>query len=133
MSDRLSREELAALMEAIRAPDRGGPVPAVLHRILHLPVTLRVELGRQRCTLDEVMALGGGKLLELSQSLDQPLEIRVEGCILGYGRVVVVSGGKFGVEIVTVAPRHAEPLPPPHVRRAPLPATRVVPDQLPEF
>jgi len=130
----LEADELAALVAAVQNPSvETTLLPPTLGRILDLPVTLRVELGRQRCSLNEVLALGEGKLLELSRSLDQPLQVRVDGQVLALGRAVVVGGGKFGVEIVTLAPEPVARQPAPHVRRtAPETVVRVMPDRLPE-
>lgn len=129
----LQPEEMQALLATVgNPPTDTAVVPRSLARILDLPVTLRVELGRQRCSLNEVLALGAGKLLELSHNLDQPLEVRLDGQVLALGRVVVVGGGKFGVEIVTLAPGPTGSRPATQVRRAATPAVRVVPEQLPE-
>lgn len=80
----------------------GSPLYAILVRILDVPVTLRVELGKQTLSLSELLALGNGKILELNRSLEQPLDVCVGDRLLAQGRAVVV-GGKFGVEIVQVA------------------------------
>ena len=57
--------------------------------------------------------MGSGKLLELNRGLEQPLEVRIGDNLFALGSAVVV-GGKFGVEILALAPRAGpEPSPRP--------------------
>ncbi len=109
----LSEQQFATLLSAMQTvPEHSAP-DGELARILDLPVTMRVELGRQRCCLREVIAMGSGKLLELNRGLEQPLEVRIGDNLFALGSAVVV-GGKFGVEILALAPRAGpEPSPRP--------------------
>lgn len=128
----LSTSEMAALLTAVQTPEAPpAALPPDLERILNLTVTLRVELGRQRCSLSELLTLGGGKLLELPRSLQQPIEVYIGEHLLAFGQVVVV-GGKYGVQVVEMAPPDSVRTTVGRRIRRDAAAPRVVPDRLSE-
>lgn len=69
--------------------------------ILDIPVTMSIELGRTRLTIGEILQLGQGSVLELDKLAGEPLEVLVQGRIIGKGEVVVVNE-KFGIRLTDV-------------------------------
>lgn len=66
--------------------------------ILALDLPLIVEIGRRRMSVDDVVALGPGAILELNKSADDELEVLVNNKHIGKGNAVKV-GENFGVRI----------------------------------
>lgn len=62
-------------------------------------VEVTVEIGRKSMSIAEVLKLRSGSLLELAKAKGEPLDILVNGKLLGRGEVVVV-GDRYGVRIV---------------------------------
>lgn len=76
-------------------------------RLLELELPVSVEIGRLRMTLGQVLRLPRGAVLELGRPVDQPLELRVSGKLIGKGQAVRV-GDRLGLrvtEILTPAQR----------------------------
>jgi flagellar motor switch protein FliN/FliY len=69
--------------------------------ILDIPVTMSIELGRTRLTIGEILQLGQGSVLELDKLAGEPLEVLVQGRIIGKGEVVVVNE-RFGIRLTDV-------------------------------
>ena len=69
--------------------------------ILDIPVTVSIELGRTRVAVADILQLGQGSVLELDKLAGEPLEVLVQGRIIGKGEVVVVNE-KFGIRLTDV-------------------------------
>ena len=67
-------------------------------RIRDVEVELTLEIGRRRMTIGEVLRLGAGTTVELGKSVGEPLEVFVNGRLLGRGEAVVV-GDRYGLRI----------------------------------
>lgn len=81
----------------------GGMSPSVV-RLMEVPLTVTIELGRTRMILQDVMELGEQSLVELEKSVGEPVDVRVNGRLFARGEVVTVSEN-FGVRITElVAP-----------------------------
>lgn len=78
------------------------PVDAALaanFRLLQdVDVKLSVEIGSTRLSLRALLALGEDAVIELDREASEPLEIFVNGTLIGRGEVVTV-GEKFGVRM----------------------------------
>ena len=62
---------------------------------------LSVRLGTKVCLLRDVISWDIGEIIELSQMTNEPLDILVNGVIIGKGEAVIVDG-KFGVKIKSI-------------------------------
>jgi flagellar motor switch protein FliN/FliY len=70
-------------------------------------VEITLEIGRRRLRIADVLRLASGQTLELSKSAGEPLDIFVNGRLLGRGEAIVM-GDRYGVritEIVAPTPR----------------------------
>jgi flagellar motor switch protein FliN len=71
---------------------------ASLAMILDIPVNIRVELGQARLSIQEILRLGTGSVVELNRLAGQPADIVANGKLIGQGDIVVVDD-KLGVRI----------------------------------
>ncbi len=70
--------------------------PLGLLRDVEVEVTL--EIGRRRMRIAEVLRLASGQTLQLSKAAGEPLDLYVNGRLLGRGEAVVL-GDRYGVRI----------------------------------
>jgi flagellar motor switch protein FliN/FliY len=63
---------------------------------VNLEVT--VELGRTRLSIGDLMDLGQGSVIELDKMAGEPVDIRVNGVLVGCGEVIVLED-VFGIRI----------------------------------
>lgn len=74
---------------------------ADLSLILDIPVTLSMEIGQTRITINELMKLGKDSVIELQRMTDEPLDVLVNGTLVAHGEAVVV-GDRFGIRLTDV-------------------------------
>ncbi len=72
-----------------------------LTRQLHLDV--RVELGRRRMPLRDVLRLQSGSVLELDRGTDEPVDLYVNDILLARGEILVLNNC-FCVRVTEVLP-----------------------------
>jgi len=66
--------------------------------ILDIPVTLSMEIGRTRVSIQDLLQLAKGSVVELDRIAGEPLDVLVNGTLVARGEVVVVND-KFGVRL----------------------------------
>ncbi|MFI4861993.1 MAG: FliM/FliN family flagellar motor switch protein [Phycisphaerales bacterium JB063] len=66
--------------------------------ILQLKVPLIVSIARRSATVEEVLSLGPGTILEMEKHADEELEVLINNKPVGTGSPVKV-GEKFGIRI----------------------------------
>jgi flagellar motor switch protein FliN/FliY len=71
---------------------------ADIERILRLQVPVIVKLAERKLSLNEVMRLGVGAIIEFSKSSEEPLELLINNQPIGLGDAVKV-GENFGLKI----------------------------------
>jgi flagellar motor switch protein FliN/FliY len=109
MTDKLAIENLLAESLGQDALDSlDGEVPAApvarprrdLSQMMRkIPVTLTLEVGSTRVSLQELMAIASDSVLELDRLAGEPLVIKVNGTPIGHGEVVV-SGENYGLKVI---------------------------------
>jgi flagellar motor switch protein FliN/FliY len=72
-----------------------------LSLILDIPVTLSMEIGQTRITINELLKLGKDSVIELQRMTDEPLDVLVNGTLVAHGEAVVV-GDRFGIRLTDV-------------------------------
>lgn len=90
--------------ELAHAAAEGGEVPLAMLLDLTLPVS--IELGRTTMTVQEVLRLGRGSVVQLDRLAGEPIDIYVGDRRFAEGEVVVL-GEHFGIRITRLVSRQA--------------------------
>ncbi|MFC5509943.1 FliM/FliN family flagellar motor switch protein [Massilia jejuensis] len=77
-------------------PARNPRLPQMMRRI---PVTLTLEVGSVRISLQDLMDLGPSSVLPLDAVAGEPLVIKVNGAPIGRAEVVV-AGEQYGLKVI---------------------------------
>ena len=64
-----------------------------------IPVTLTLEVGSARISLQDLMDIGADSVVELDSLAGEPLVIKVNGTPIGHAEVVV-SGENHGLKVI---------------------------------
>jgi len=78
------------------APAKSARLPQMMRRI---PVTLTLEVGSARISLQELMEIGPSSVLPLDAMAGEPLVIKVNGAAIGRAEVVV-AGEQYGLKVI---------------------------------
>ena len=76
-----------------------GDVPIAID---HIPVQLTFDVGERSLTLAELKSLQPGQALDLGRPLTAPVNIRVNGALIGIGSLIEIDGN-LGVTITALA------------------------------
>lgn len=79
----------------------GGGDQVDLSLLMDVPLQVTVELGRARMTIESLLRLNQGSVIELNQVIGEPLAILVNNKLMAHGEAVVVRE-KFAIRIVDV-------------------------------
>ena len=72
-----------------------------LRLILDIPLEIRVELGRSKMIIKELLQLGQGSVIELNKAAGEPLDIYVNDKLIAKGETVVVNE-KYGIRLTDI-------------------------------
>jgi flagellar motor switch protein FliN/FliY len=72
-----------------------------LSLLMDVPLQITVELGRARLTIENLLKLNQGSVVELNQVIGEPLSILVNNKLMAHGEAVVVKD-KFAIRILDV-------------------------------
>jgi flagellar motor switch protein FliN/FliY len=81
---------------AIAGKNAAQKLPQMMRRI---PVTLTLEVGSARISLQELMAIGPSSVVPLDALAGEPLVIKVNGAPIGRAEVVV-AGEQYGLKVI---------------------------------
>ena len=76
----------------------GGSGMGAFSVLKDVEVEITLEIGRKRMKIGEVLRLNAGQTIELNKAAGEPIDIYVNGQLLGRGEAVVV-GDRYGVRI----------------------------------
>ncbi|GGC74443.1 FliM/FliN family flagellar motor switch protein [Undibacterium terreum] len=83
--------------------DASGGAPALRRNLPEMmrkiPVTLTLEVGSTRVSLQELMSIAPDSVLELDRLAGEPLVIKVNGTPIGRAEVVV-AGENYGLKVI---------------------------------
>jgi flagellar motor switch protein FliN/FliY len=94
----------SAAPSASASPSSGSEVPISMLLDLSLPVS--IELGRTSMTVQEILRLGRGSVIQLDRLAGEPIDVIVGDRRFAEGEVVIL-GETFGVRITRILPRTA--------------------------
>lgn len=72
--------------------------------LLDVPLEVTVQLGRTRMTIQDLLGLSPGSVVELDKVAGEPLDIVVNDRLIARGEAVVVND-KFGIRITDIISR----------------------------
>jgi flagellar motor switch protein FliN len=77
-----------------------GPV-ASMDLLKNVEVEVTLEIGRRRLRIADILKLTAGQTVELSKAAGEPLDVFVNGRLLGRGEAIVV-GDRYAVRITEI-------------------------------
>ncbi|GAD31721.1 flagellar motor switch protein FliN [Photobacterium leiognathi] len=66
-----------------------------------IPVTVTLEVASTEISLGELMKAGEGSVIELDKLNGEPLDVKVNGSLMGHAEVVVINE-KYGLRLIDV-------------------------------
>ncbi len=72
-----------------------------LEMLLDIPLQVTVELGRTKRTVQEILALSSGAIIELDKLAGEPVDILINSKLIAKGEVVVIDEN-FGVRVTDI-------------------------------
>ena len=92
-----SASDTSSTMDATSDDDEGVD----LNYLLKMPLTITFEVGRAKMSINDLLSLGQGSVLELHRLVGDNLDMFVSGKLIAQGEVVV-SNEKFGAKITRI-------------------------------
>jgi len=88
----------------VKVPPTLALASKTLDVLLDVELPVSVSFGRAQLALEDVLKLDSGSIIELNRTVDEPVEIILNNCVIARGKVVVVDGN-YGVKIEQIASR----------------------------
>lgn len=96
------------------APVTTSEAPRAVRLVQHsmellrdVEVEVTLEIGRKRMRIADLLKLGAGQTLELDKAAGEPLEIMVNGRVIGRGEAIVV-GDRYALRITEIVSSKGE-------------------------
>ena len=96
--------EVAAAASAVTNPSRSN-----MEMLLDVNLHVIVEVGKAKMTVQDLLQLGQGSVVELEKLAGEPLDIYVNGKHVARGEAVIVNE-KFGVRVTELLAHEARTL-----------------------
>ena len=93
--------DVASAAQATGVVAQGGSAVHGLDFILDVDLHLSVEVGRARMTIQDLLQLGQGSVIELEKLAGEPLDVFVNGKSVAKGEAVIINE-KFGIRLTEV-------------------------------
>lgn len=93
------RKEPTIEKESPRDPESRKPGTLGFLHDVHLTIT--VELGRSELTIEKILKLDKGSVIEVEKLSEEPLDIRMNGKLAARGEAVIVNE-KFGIRVTQI-------------------------------
>ena len=75
-----------------------------LAMLFEVDLDLSVSFGTTELPLQDVLKLASGSIVELNRSVNEPVDVLVNNCVVARGEVVVVEGN-YGVRVTEIVSR----------------------------
>ncbi|OEZ58067.1 flagellar motor switch protein FliN [Duganella sp. HH105] len=96
LSEEMIIDQVGTELADVPATPSRRDLPAMMRKI---PVTLTLEVGSARISLQDLMAIGPDSVVELDVLAGEPLVIKVNGTAIGRAEVVV-AGENYGLKVI---------------------------------
>lgn len=85
-------------------PSGRGDIPPTMDLLLDVELPVSVSFGKTEIPMKDVLKLTMGSIVELNRTVNEPVEVLVNHCLIARGEVVVVEGN-YGVRIQQIVSR----------------------------
>ncbi len=99
--DTKTTEAAPATFDAVEDSADPDDIDDKISRILDIPITVSVEVGRVRMLINDLLQLGHGSVIELDKSAGEPMEVLVNDRLVAKGEVVAIND-KFGIRLTDI-------------------------------
>ncbi len=97
----LSSEEINELLEQDGQSTDDKAVDRKLEMILDFPLEISVRVGETRMTVQDLLSLTTGKVIEFNRIINEPVDVLVNGKLVARGEVVTI-GDHFGIKVTSI-------------------------------
>ncbi|MCL6270130.1 flagellar motor switch protein FliN [Sansalvadorimonas sp. 2012CJ34-2] len=97
----LAQEEETGIVSPAFEETVAEQVTPDLGVILDIPVVMSLEVGSTELTVNELLSMGSGTVIELNRHTGDPLDVKVNGKLVGRGEVVE-SNSRYGIRLTEV-------------------------------
>jgi flagellar motor switch protein FliN/FliY len=89
---------------AVSEPAPGSAMTANMDLIMDIPIDVQIVLGTSRMQVSGLMGLNEGATIALDRKIGEPVEIMVNGRVIGRGEITVLEGEvtRFGVKLIEI-------------------------------
>lgn len=105
---RTEKPEVLAAAPAEPVKVAGGPAadsaqpPGTLDRLMDVELAMTLRFGAKTLLLREILDLGPGAVVELDRRVQDPVDLLLDGKLIGRGEVVVVEGS-YGLRVTEIS------------------------------
>lgn len=94
----------AAMADPAEPPRPGSAMQSNLDLIMDIPIDLQIVLGSSQMQVSGLMNLTEGATIALDRRIGEPVEVMVNGRIIGRGEITVLENDdtRFGVKLIEV-------------------------------
>ena len=89
------------VIDASSSAAAANPKNATLDLLMDVTLQVAVEVGRTRMTIQDLLQLGAGSVVELEKLAGEALDIFINGKLVATGEAVIVNE-KFGVRFTNI-------------------------------
>jgi flagellar motor switch protein FliN/FliY len=105
-TEKIVQDVAAAADSVVQATENASSeIPHNMDFLLDVTLTVGVEVGRTRMTIQDLLQLGQGSVIELAKLAGEPLDIYVNDRLVARGEAVIVNE-KFGVRVTDILSQH---------------------------
>ncbi|HXV30716.1 MAG TPA: flagellar motor switch protein FliN [Sinorhizobium sp.] len=82
----------------------GSGMTSNMDLIMDIPIDVQIVLGTSRMQVSSLMGLSEGATIALDRKIGEPVEIMVNGRVIGRGEITVLDGDvtRFGVKLIEI-------------------------------
>ncbi len=84
------------------APQTAAGPAAAAQAVYDVPLDVQIVLGHSEMSVDKVMKLGRGAVVEIDRRVGDAVDVCVNNHLVARGEVVIVDGDKLGVALTEV-------------------------------
>lgn len=106
LPDRVPHEQQMAAMNPQKKFSMADLNAVNYEMLVDVPIKVTVELGRSQMTVQEILGLEKGSVIELDRIAGDPVDVFVNDYLIAKGEVVVVDDN-FGVRITKIIASHS--------------------------